>query len=108
MLNDRIQKWLVKEGKSRSELAELLHVSPRTIDGWLGKKQRPIPFKMHQAIEDIIRPKANPGCLPLQVTFTSEEWELMTADLPEGVDKQEAVKQYLMGIIKAARLPTGE
>jgi transcriptional regulator with XRE-family HTH domain len=105
MLNDRIQAWLIKEGKSRSEFAKMLHISPRTVDGWLGKVQRPIPHKMHEAIELIIAPPSEPGCIAQEVAFTAEEWELLTKGLPDGADKQEAVKQYIMGIIKAARLP---
>ena len=105
MLNDRIQAWLIKEGKSRSEFAEMLHISPRTVDGWLGKVQRPIPHKMHEAIELIIAPPSDPGCIAQEIAFSAEEWALLTKNLPEGVNKNEAVKQYVMGIIKAAQLP---
>lgn len=105
MLNDRIQTWLIQEGKTRAEFAELLHISPRTVEGWLGKKQRPIPRKMHEAIEQIIAPAFEPGCIAVNVTFTDEQWEEITKDMPETADKKKLVVERMLAFIRAARLP---
>lgn len=105
MLKTRLRVWLAESKTSRAELAEMLGVKLRTVEGWLGKKGRDIPLTKAELIEKIIKPANEPGCIAVSVSFTPEQWEMLTKNLPEGADKQEAVKQYIMGMIKAARLP---
>ena len=105
MLNERLQEWLNLSGTSRAELAAKLHVSPRTVESWLGRKHRPIPARLTTTIERIITPPAEPGCIPLQLTFTDEEWERLTFDIPDGVDKEDVIKKRFMAVINALRLP---
>ena len=105
MLNERLQEWLNLSGTSRAELASKLHVGKRTVDSWLGKVHRPIPARLRSTIERLIAPPAEPGCIPLQLTFTDEEWERLTFDIPEGVNKEEVVKQRFMAVISALKLP---
>lgn len=105
MLNERLQEWLNLSGTSRAELAAKLHVSPRTVESWLGRVHRPIPARLRSTIERLIAPPAEPGCIPLQLTFTDEEWERLTFDIPEGVNKEEVIKQRFMAVISALKLP---
>ena len=103
MLNKRLQTWLALSGTSRAELAAMLHISPRTVDGWLGSVQRPIPHRMHAAIEKIIEPSPEPGHIARIVAFTPEEWAMLETLVPEGQDKQEYIKKMILGVIVAAR-----
>lgn len=56
MLKKKLQTWMVKTECSRKQLADLLQVSPRTVDGWLAHKSRPISAKMQKGIEELISP----------------------------------------------------
>ena len=56
-MKKKLQTWLISTGNSRKQLAELLNVSPRTVDAWLANKSRPIPAKMYKPIEELIAPK---------------------------------------------------
>lgn len=56
-MKKKLQTWLISTGNSRKQLAELLNVSPRTVDAWLANKSRPIPSKMYKPIEELIAPK---------------------------------------------------
>ena len=106
MLKKRLQDWLTKTGTSRADLATQLHVSVRTVESWLGQKNtRPIPKNKRDIIEDIIRPKHEPGCIAQQLTFTDEEWKLLTEDLPEGVDVHEVLKEMVIALRKATQIP---
>lgn len=57
MLKTKLETWMLKTKCTRLQLAELLKVSPRTIDGWLAHKARPISAKMRKTIEELIAPK---------------------------------------------------
>lgn len=57
MLKKKLETWMAIRGCSRQQLAEMLNVSRRTVDGWLATKSRPIPEKMRKPIEDLIEPK---------------------------------------------------
>lgn len=105
MLNERLQEWLNLSGTTRAELAQKLNVGKRTVDSWLGKVHRPIPARLKGTIERIIAPSAEPGCIAAQLSFTDEEWERLTSDIPDGVDKVEFVKQRFMAVINAMQLP---
>lgn len=56
-MKKKLQTWLISTGNTRKQLAELLNVSPRTVDAWLANKSRPIPAKMYKPIEELIAPK---------------------------------------------------
>lgn len=105
MLNERLQEWLNLSGTSRAALAEKLNVGKRTVDSWLGKVHRPIPARLKTTIERIIAPPAKPGCIAAQLNFNEEEWERLTAGLPDDIDKVEFVKQRFMAIINAMQMP---
>ena len=105
MLNERLQNWLILTGTSRIQLAELLHISPRTVEGWLGKKPRPIPARLHNTLERLIAPPAEPGCIPLQLRLTEEQWERFTAHIPDGLNKKEVLIKQLMAMLNALELP---
>lgn len=105
MLNERLQIWLNETGTTRQELAERLHISHRTVEGWLGKKPRPIPQRMHATIERLIAPVPEPGCIPVQLVFSDDQWERLTAHLPDGSDKKELLKQQIMALLEALQLP---
>ena len=60
---------MVHSGCTRKRLAELLHVSHRTVEGWLAVKSRPIPAKMHSAIEDLIAPRTERTLSPSEKEF---------------------------------------
>lgn len=102
MLHDRLKKWLKETGTSRETLADLLMVSRKTVEGWLLKANpRPIPLRKHAAIEALIAPKSAPGCIAVPISIPAEEWHKLTKDLPPGTDKEQAVAEYLLGLIKA-------
>lgn len=107
MLNDRISAWLVKSGNSREQLAEMLNVSPRTIDGWLGGQKRPIPARMHAAIEDIISPKADPGCVLLPLNIPDDIWKGLKEQMKiESDEEAKAIAtQQLLAFIRAVQQP---
>ena len=69
MLKRKLQAWMVHSGCTRKRLAELLHVSHRTVEGWLALKSRPIPAKMHSAIEDLIAPRTERTLSPSEKEF---------------------------------------
>ena len=102
MLRERLKDWLKKTKTSREELAAQLMVSPKTVEGWLLKSNpRPIPLRKHAAIEALIAPKPAPGCIALPLSIPVADWELLTQGLPPGANKEEAVIEYLLGVIKA-------
>lgn len=105
MLNERLQEWLNLSGTTRAELAEQLHVNKRTVDSWLGRVHRPIPARLRATIEKLIAPTADPGCLPVNITFTESEWESLTSHLPSDCDKKEVFKQQILAMINALKLP---
>ena len=105
MLNERLQEWLNLSGTTRAELAEKLHVHKRTVESWLGRVHRPIPNRLRATIEKMIAPPAEPGCVPVSITFSPEEWEKMTAHIPDGSDKKETLKQQMLAMISALELP---
>ena len=105
MLKDRLQHWLTQTGTSRAELAEKLHVSKRTVDNWLGQKSRPIPGSKQAVIEAIIAPQSLPGHIAVNIPFTEDQWQIIADSIPEGVDKKEYVKNILLAMFKAARIP---
>lgn len=104
MLSERLQDWLNRTGTSREELADKLHVSKRTVESWLGRVHRPIPAAKRATIEAIISPKSEPGHVAVDFNFTLEEWEEVTSDIRDGVDKQEVVKNKLLAFIRASRI----
>ena len=104
MLNERLQDWLTRTGTSRADLADKLHVSKRTVESWLGRVHRPIPANKRATIEALIAPKSESGHMAVDLHFTPEEWEEITRDIPDGVDKEEAVKAKLLAFIRAARI----
>lgn len=105
MLRERLKDWLKKTKTSRAELAAKLMVSPKTVEGWLLKSNpRPIPMLKHAAIEALIAPKPEPGCIALPLSIPLQEWELLTQGLPPGTDKEKAVAEYLLSVIRAAQL----
>lgn len=105
MLNERLQEWLNLSGTTRAELAKKLHVHKRTVESWLGRVHRPIPNRLRATIEKMIAPPAEPGCIPVSITFSPEEWEKMTAHIPDGSDKKETLKQQMLAMISALELP---
>jgi transcriptional regulator with XRE-family HTH domain len=108
MLNERLQEWLNLSGTTRAELAEKLHVNKRTVDSWLGKVHRPIPQRLRATIAKLIAPVAEPGCLPVTISFTEEEWEAVTSHLPSDCDKKETFKQQMIAMIEALKLPRAD
>lgn len=105
MLKERLRLWLAETKTSRAELAEKLGVKLRTVEGWLGKKGRPIPLTKTELIEKLIKPTNAPGCIAVSVSFTPEQWEELTKDMPEGADKQKLLVERLLAFTRAARLP---
>ncbi len=105
MLNEKLQDWLNRTGTSRQQLADQLHVSRRTVESWLGRKHRPIPAAKVSTIERLIAPASAPGHIAVDFTFTEAEWEEITRGIPDGVDKEEAIKAKLLAFMRAARLP---
>ena len=102
MLRSRLKEWLKRTKTSRAELAAQLMVSPKTVEGWLLKSNpRPIPLLKHAAIEALIAPKPEPGCIALPLSIPAKDWELLTQGLPPGIDKEKAVAEYLLGVIRA-------
>lgn len=83
---------MVNNGVSRNELANLLQVSPRTVDGWLAHKSRSISVKKQKAIEKLIAPKL--------VTRTLSDSEKEFYGLPDKSSRenwlQEKVEQILV------------
>lgn len=104
MLNERLQNWLTRTGTTREELANILHVSKRTVDSWLGRVHRPIPATKRATIEAIISPKSEPGHIAVAFTFSDKEWEEITRDIPEGANKEEIVKAKLLAFVRAAHI----
>ena len=105
MLNKRLQNWLTETGTSRAALAAMLHVKPRTVDSWLGHANlRPIPRNKVDIIENIIRPKAETGEIPLTLSFTPEQWASITAGLPADANISEILRERLLAFIDAARI----
>lgn len=105
MLNERIQEWLNLTGITRQQFADTLHVSKRTVEGWLGNKPRPIPAKLHSTIEKLMTPPAEPGCIPLQLFFSDEKWKKLTAHIPDGPDKKAILANQIMALLDAIQLP---
>jgi transcriptional regulator with XRE-family HTH domain len=105
MLKERLRLWLAETKTSRAELAEKLGVKLRTVEGWLGKKGRQIPLTKTALIEKLIKPANAPGCIAVSVSFTPEQWEELTKDMPEGADKQKLLVERLLAFTRAARLP---
>lgn len=90
---------------SRKELADMLLVSPSTLDGWLLlKNPRPIPAKKQGALETIMAPKKE-GDIELKLNISPERWRCLTADITDGIDKKEAIKRQLYAFIDAAGSP---
>lgn len=105
MLHKRLQTWLTETGTSRAELAERLHVKPRTVESWLGQKpKRPIPKNKVAIIESMIQPQQEDGEIPLTLRLSPEQWEELTRDLPAGADVAEAMKNRLLAFIRAAKI----
>ena len=105
MLLEQLRKWLRETGTSRQDLAEKLFVSPVTVDGWLLQRNpRPIPLKKQAAIRALIAPGSDSGHVAVDFCFTDEEWAEITRDIPDGVNKEEAVKAKLLAFIRAARI----
>lgn len=105
MLKTRLRVWLAESKTSRAELAEMLGVKLRTVEGWLGKKGRDIPLTKAELIEKIIKPANEPGCIAVSVSFTPEQWEEVTKDMPENADKKKLAVERMLAFIRAARLP---
>jgi transcriptional regulator with XRE-family HTH domain len=107
MLNDRIAAWLVIQRKTREELAGMLNISPRTIDGWLSSQKRPIPARMHAAIEEIIAPKSEPGCILLQLNIPDEVWKGVKERLHIDSDEEakEVAAQQMLAFFRALQVP---
>ena len=105
MLLEQLRKWLRETGTSRQDLAEKLFVSPVTVDGWLLQRNpRPIPLKKQAAIRALIAPGSDSGHVAVDFNFTPEEWAEITREIPDGVNKEEAVKAKLLAFIRAARI----
>ena len=105
MLNKRLQNWLTETGTTRAELAEKLHVKPRTVDSWLGQKNlRPIPKNKVEIIERMIKPQVADGEIPLTLRLSPEQWEELTKDLPPGTDVAAAMKKRLLAFLRAAKI----
>ena len=106
MLKERLKIWLIKTGTTRDELAAKLNLSRRTVEGWLQKSNsRPLPLRLRPLIEEIIAPKAEPGCIPVELKFTDEQWSRLTAHIPEGPHKKELLIKQLMAMLEAMQLP---
>lgn len=106
MLKERLKIWLVKTGTTREELAAKLNLSRRTVEGWLQKSNpRPLPLRLRPAIEELIAPTAEPGCIPVELTFTDEQWERLTAHIPDGPNKKEQLVKQIMAMLEAMQLP---
>lgn len=76
MLRERLRAWMAQNGKSREEVAKLLLVSKQTVNGWLLRSNpREMSERQRVAIEALIRPKPQPGCVPVQLMLTPEQAE---------------------------------
>jgi hypothetical protein len=63
-----------QKGVSRPELASKLHVSLQTVNGWLLRSNpRAMSERQRIAIEALIRPEPEPGCIPVQIMLTPEQ-----------------------------------
>lgn len=91
MIKKKLQNWLINSGCSRNELATLLKVSPRTVDGWLAHKSRPISAKMQKAIEELIAPKL------INKTLSKSEKEFF--DLSLKIDRENWLQQKIEQIL---------
>ena len=108
--NDRrriqLKVWLSQNQMSQRTLAATLGVSESAIYGWCSKKA--IPEKRWLQMKDIFckdSEQPEPGCIAVQIEFSDEEWEKIASTIPDGIDKVEFVKQTMLRLIKAARLP---
>lgn len=106
--NRRIQLevWLSQKKMSKKELAAKLGVTESAVYGWFSNTR--IPEKRWQEMKaffckDFEQPE--PGCIAVEVSFSEEDWQKLTADIPDGTDKVDFMRQAMMRLIKAARLP---
>ncbi len=84
----------------------MLQLSPRTVEGWLQPASpRAIPHRLRPYIEELIAPPAEPGCIPVELKFTDEQWERLTAHIPDGPHKKELLIKQLMAMLEAMQLP---
>lgn len=83
---------MVKTKCTRQQLAELLKVSPRTVDGWLAHKARPISAKMQKAIEELIAPKNTVK----ELSATEQEFYALTDKIERDFWLQEKVERILV------------
>lgn len=85
----------------------MLNISSRTIDGWLGAQKRPIPARMHAAIEEIISPKAAPGCVLVQLNIPEDVWKRVKTRfrLESDEEAKALATQQLMAFFSALQVP---
>lgn len=110
----KVREWLAAHNKDRQWLGEQVGVSKRTVDNWFS--QQSMPAGKRELVEKVITPRAGMrAAINCTVTFTVEEWLTICEALPEGIDVEQAVRQYLLGnaVKKAGRFidlhdPRGE
>ena len=74
MIREKLRAWMEQKGVSRPELASKLHVSLQTVNGWLLRSNpRAMSERQRIAIEALIRPEPEPGCIPVQIMLTPEQ-----------------------------------
>lgn len=73
-----IKKWLKASGKSREWLAEQCGVDKRTVDLWLSISRK-VPSKAILIIQRLMTEKASPILPQVELDFTDEEWEVISA-----------------------------
>lgn len=96
--------WLASKNMSRKELADACNVSEATVYGWLSNTN--ISDKRWQELKTLFETnEPPPEHLPITLSFTDEEWEALTAHLPPDCDKVEVLKQQMLAIISALKLP---
>jgi hypothetical protein len=102
----QLKVWLSQNQMSQKTLAATLGVSESAVYGWCSNHK--IPDKRWQEMKSLFckdSEQPEPGCIAVQVEFPDDEWEKITATIPDGIDKVEFVKQTMLRLIKAARLP---
>lgn len=105
----QLKVWLSQNSMSQKTLAATLGVSEAAVYGWCSNHK--IPDKRWEQMQEIFcqdSEKPEPGCIAVQIEFSDEEWEKIASTIPDGVDKVEFVKETMLRLIKAARLPSDQ
>ncbi|MBR5887643.1 MAG: hypothetical protein IKZ07_05480 [Akkermansia sp.] len=96
--------WLRQRQMTKRELAAVLGVTEHAVYGWCSNAN--IPEKRWGQIKELFgeNTEVKPGHIAVDFTFTEKEWAEITAGMPDGIDKEEAVKQKLLAFIRAAHI----